>query len=129
VRTALAVAAALVACVACAVAPAAPSTRESAAPSRLLVSAREWSLTLSRARIGAGRAIVQLHNRGEDDHDLRLRRITRRSVPTARWAVTAPGDLSELALRLAPGRYRLWCSLPRHRALGMRATLRVSRAR
>lgn len=97
------------------------------APARLLVAASEFRFTLSRARIQRGRAIVQLLNRGEDDHDLRLRRVSsRRAVSTARWAVTRPGDLSQLSLRLSPGRYRLWCSLPSHRTLGMRTVLRVS---
>jgi hypothetical protein len=97
-------------------------------PSRLLVSEDEFHTVLSRAQIPRGRAIVQLLNRGEDDHDLRMRRITTRpGAPVARWPVTHPGEVSELSLRLSPGRYRLWCSLPGHRALGMRATLRVSR--
>jgi hypothetical protein len=101
-----------------------------ALPSRLLVSGDEFHLTLSRGEIAPGHAIIQLLNRGEDDHDLRLRRITRRpGAPIARWPVTAPGEVSELSLRLRTGRYRLWCSLPGHRALGMRATLRVSRRR
>jgi hypothetical protein len=98
-----------------------------AAPSRLLVSENEFHTVLSSPRIAPGRAIIQLFNRGEDDHDLRLRRITNRSgAPTARWPLTHPGELSELSLRLRIGHYRLWCSLPGHRALGMRATLRVS---
>ena len=45
-----------------------------AAPSRLLVEAREFNLVLSRPSVKAGDAIVQLANRGEDPHDLRLRR-------------------------------------------------------
>jgi hypothetical protein len=99
-------------------------------PSRLLVSENEFHTVLSQGRIAPGQAIIQLLNRGEDDHDLRLRRITHRSgAPIARWALTHPGEVSELSLHLSPGRYRLWCSLPGHRALGMRATLRVSRQR
>jgi hypothetical protein len=101
-----------------------------AAPSRLLVGGDEFRLTLSRKSVKPGRAIIQFQNRGEDDHDLRLQRITRRpNPPTARWAVTPPGELTDLAVRLSRGRYRLWCSLPSHEELGMRATLRVSRAR
>jgi hypothetical protein len=98
-----------------------------AAPSRLLVSEDEFHTVLSRSQIAPGRAIIQLFNRGEDDHDLRLRRITRRAgAPIARWPLTHPSELSELSIRVRTGRYRLWCSLPGHRALGMRATLRVS---
>jgi hypothetical protein len=111
-----------------AVALAVPAT--GAAPSRLLVGGSEFRLTLSRAIVKPGRVLIQLQNRGEDDHDLRLQRMTSKpNPPVARWAVTKPGDLSELTLRLRRGRYRLWCSLPGHRELGMRATLRVSRKR
>jgi hypothetical protein len=101
-----------------------------AGPSALLVTENEFHTVLSRPQVPPGRAFIQLFNRGEDDHDLRLRRISHRSgAPIARWPVTGPGELSELSLRLKTGRYRLWCSLPGHRALGMRATLRVSRRR
>jgi hypothetical protein len=101
-----------------------------AAPSRLLVGGVEFRLTLSRSSVKPGRVTIQLQNRGEDDHDLRLQRVTSRTdAPVARWAVTKPGDVSSLTVRLSRGRYRLWCSLPGHRELGMRATLRVSRAR
>jgi hypothetical protein len=101
-------------------------------PARLLVSGGEWSLTLSRSHVVAGRAAIQFLNRGEDEHDLRLRRISGArsdANPLARWRLTRPGGVSELSLRLKPGRYRLWCSLPKHRALGMRAVLSVSSSR
>jgi hypothetical protein len=102
------------------------------APARLLVTAQEYSLMLSRQSIRSGTAVIQLLNRGEDPHDLRLRRIPRRGVSARRThdvPETAAGELAELETRLPAGRYRLWCSLPGHRALGMRATLRVKRAR
>jgi uncharacterized cupredoxin-like copper-binding protein len=94
-----------------------------AAPARLLVEAREFNLTLSRAKIKRGPAIVQMVNRGEDPHDLAFQRIgggKRRAI-----AKTLPGDLGEWEGRLRKGRYRLFCTLEGHRALGMRATLRV----
>jgi hypothetical protein len=106
------------------------SAAPASSPSRLLVSGDEFKLTMSRVSVPAGRAIVQLYNRGEDDHDLRLQRITDKpNASVARWALTKPGDLSDLSLRLSRGRYRLWCSLPGHRELGMRATLRVTKRR
>jgi hypothetical protein len=110
------------------VAAPAPGARS---PARLLVAGDEWHLQLSRARIIRGDALIQFVNRGEDDHDLRLQRISSSSTPkpVARWRVTVPGDVSSLSLRLRTGRYRLWCSLPGHRSLGMRATLRVSSRR
>jgi hypothetical protein len=96
-----------------------------AAPSRLLVSGDEYSLVLSRGTVRRGPALIQFLNRGEDPHDLRLRRIGAAntvSVPEMR-----PGGLAELDTRLRTGRYRLWCSLPGHRERGMRALLRVRR--
>jgi uncharacterized cupredoxin-like copper-binding protein len=39
------------------------------------------------------------------------------------------GGLAEAKVSLRTGRYRLWCSLPGHRTLGMRAKLRVRRGR
>lgn len=94
-------------------------------PARLQVVAREFSLVLSRPRIRAGDAVVELVNLGEDDHDLALRRLGPDAV-TRRVLPTDPGRLGELTTRLRPGRYALWCTLADHRALGMRATLVVS---
>jgi hypothetical protein len=96
------------------------------APSRLMVTGDEYSLVLSRLSVRRGPALIQFVNRGEDPHDLRLRRIGSVahtvSVPEVR-----PGGLVELDIRLRTGRYRLWCSLPGHRERGMRALLRVRR--
>jgi uncharacterized cupredoxin-like copper-binding protein len=96
------------------------------APARLQVGADEFRYTLSRQSIKAGPAIVQLANYGEDEHDLRLRRVG--GTRTYRIGKVAPGGLGELEARFAPGRFTLWCSLADHRARGMRATLVVRRA-
>jgi hypothetical protein len=99
-----------------------------AAPARMLVTADEWMLLSSRRRIAAGRLEIQLYNRGEDAHDLAARRVTRAGTPagrTFRVRETRPGELGEATWRLRPGKYSLWCSLPGHRAAGMRATLRA----
>jgi plastocyanin len=93
------------------------------APARLLVEAREFNLTLSRAKIKPGTAIVQLANQGEDPHNLRITRIGGKR--RGGIAKTLPGELGEWEGRLRRGRYRLTCTLEGHRALGMRATLRV----
>ena len=94
-----------------------------AAPSRLLIEAREFNFTLSRASIARGPAIVQLANRGEDPHDLRIARIGGKRRGTI--AEVLPGEVGEWESRLRRGRYRLTCTLEGHRALGMRARLRV----
>ena len=98
------------------------------APSRMLVTADEWMLLSSRQKVAAGKVEVQLYNRGEDVHDLAARRLTRAGKPfgrTFRVRETRPSDLGESTWRLKSGKYSLWCTLPGHRAAGMRATLRA----
>ena len=97
------------------------------APGRVQVAADEFSLVLSRPWLRTGPAIVQLANYGEDEHDLALRRRAA-GARTYRLRSTLPRHVRELELRLAPGRYSLWCTLADHRARGMRATLVVRRA-
>jgi len=92
-------------------------------PARLQVGADEFRYTLSRGRLRAGEAIVQLVNYGEDDHNLRLRRDG--GTRTRRIPRTAPDEMNELRTVLRAGKWRLWCSLPGHEAAGMTATLRV----
>ena len=101
---------------------------QAAAPARMLVIADEWMLLSSRRKVAAGKLEIQLYNRGEDVHDLAARRVSRAGKPvgrTFRVHETRPGDLSEATWRLKSGKYSLWCTLPGHRAAGMRATLRA----
>jgi hypothetical protein len=107
---------------------AAASQARTAAPSRLLVAGDEYSLILSRAALKRGPAVIQFVNRGEDPHDLRLKRIGA-AAHTVSAPEVPPGGLVELETRLRTGRYRLWCSLPGHRQRGMRAVLKVRRSR
>jgi hypothetical protein len=93
------------------------------APARLQVSADEFSFAESRAQVRAGVVIIQLVNYGEDDHDLAVRGVGRSRVH--RMGIVHPGGARDIELRLAPGRYILWCTLPGHRARGMEAGLRV----
>jgi hypothetical protein len=102
------------------------ATPVAAPPARVQVTALEWEYRLSRPRITAGPALVELVNMGEDEHDLRLRRVG--GTRTYRLGKVLPGERALLSARLAPGTFRLWCSLPRHADRGMKAQLRVSAA-
>jgi plastocyanin len=98
------------------------------APARMLVIAQEWSLTLSRGSVPAGALTVQLYNRGQDAHNLNIRRLGSHGHqvgPTQRVSLTQSGELTQATWDLAPGRYELFCSLPGHAKLGMRAYLVV----
>jgi hypothetical protein len=100
---------------------------EARAPGRVMAQADEYSLILSRQSIVRGPALIQFLNRGEDPHDLQLRRAGGSRVLSL--PETRAGEMADAGVRLRTGTYRLWCSLPGHRALGMRAKLRVRRAR
>jgi plastocyanin len=97
-------------------------------PSRLLVTGREYSLTLSRARINPGDAIIQFLNSGEDSHDLVFKRFGQ--TRTFGAGETAPGDVAQFNAHLSRGQhYVLYCSVADHKALGMKAFLAVRRHR
>ena len=98
--------------------------------SRLLVYAQEWSLWSSRPRVPAGRVIVQLWNRGQDAHDLAIRRLGAHGQMTGRAqtvGVTESGQLRQARWILGPGTYELYCAMPGHMAAGMHARLVVTR--
>lgn len=95
-------------------------------PSRMQVTASEFDFVLSRAKLRQSRLIVQLVNLGEDPHDLALRR-TAAGARTYLTPEVAPGEDRSISFRLYPGRYELWCTIADHRALGMRATLTVTK--
>lgn len=94
-------------------------------PARVQVVAQEFRFSLSRLRIKAGWAIIELHNLGQDAHDLRMRRVGGTRVYA--WPVVQPGGAVDEEYKLRPGTYRLWCGVANHRELGMTATLVVRR--
>lgn len=98
-----------------------------AAPASVQVTAREWSLSPSPRGVPAGPVAVRLRNAGQDAHDLALRRVSggRPAGPTLRISATAPGSARSRTLRLRRGTWRLWCTIPNHRQLGMQSRLRV----
>ena len=99
---------------------------QAAAPlARVQVVAVEFHYRLSRVRIPAGPVRIELVNFGQDEHDLRLRRVGGTKV--YRLPRTFPDEHRILTVRLRPGLYRLSCTIADHAARGMRAELRVRR--
>ncbi len=137
VRRAVAAGAALLACgLAAAGGGAAPTAAvevgphtAAKAPSDMIVYAQEWSMYASRASVPAGKISVQLWNRGQDQHDLRIRRVGSRGMYGAvdgAVKVTNSGAISSTSWTLQPGRYELYCSLPGHLMKGMHFEMTVS---
>ena len=111
--------------------PAAASAHPAApkAPAHLLVYAQEWSLWPSRTKLPAGAIDVQLWNRGQDAHDLRVRRLNASAMMVGPVlggvAVTLSGDIHTAVWHLKSGRYEIYCSLPGHLMMGMHTTITV----
>jgi hypothetical protein len=95
------------------------------APARMLVEAREYRFTLSRTVLKAGPAIVQLADRGEDPHDLRLVKLGHVGAHAAAIPQALPGGVAEWRGTLTRGRWKLYCTLPGHERLGMHAIVTV----
>ncbi len=98
------------------------------APARLLVIAKEYSFLLSRGSVPRGAVTVELYNRGQDAHNLNVRRLDPHGNPvgsTQAVTTTLSGGLAEATWRLGPGRYVFYCSLPSHEQRGMKAYLVV----
>jgi hypothetical protein len=104
--------------------PQGPAPDAPALPRFVSVTAREFSLTLSRPLVGAGAVTVELRNSGEDPHNLVVSPEGTHS-PLATFSDIGSGTYERRFVTLAPGRYQLWCSLEFHEGLGMSTTLRV----
>ena len=96
-------------------------------PARVQVVAQEFSYSLSRTKVRASRVIVELVNRGQDTHDLDIRRTGGTRI--FHLPSVQPGQFVDRQLKLAPGRYQLWCAIADHREQGMHAVLRVVRSK
>jgi hypothetical protein len=96
-----------------------------AARSHLQVTEVEYRLMLSRGFVRAGLVGLEAIDRGADPHNLRLRAVGSTGQLSAPELTS--GRRWDGVVRLKPGVYHLWCSLPEHARLGMRATLTVVR--
>ncbi len=67
---------------------------------------------------------IEAVNFGTDAHDLVVQSKAKGSKPV-KFKQMDPRGRTERTLRLPAGRYALWCSLPGHKAKGMKATLTV----
>ena len=104
----------------------APAAADAGAASYVQVVEKEYSLVLSRQSVRSGSVTLEAINFGMDAHNLALRKTTK-GAPTIRFRKLFHGAHADRTLKLAPGRYTLWCTLADHRKRGMVATLVVAR--
>ena len=91
------------------------------------------------ASIRAGTVRFRIHNRGPDTHELLIARASNGWLPFRADGLTVDeetihpsvfegqerGKTGELRVRLAPGRYVLFCNMAGHYLAGMRKTIVV----
>jgi plastocyanin len=88
---------------------------------RVQVTAVEYSFTLSRTTVPAGKVIFEFVNHGMDEHNLNMGQA---EEPLAgSFPNTVSGGIVDQTVQLRPGKYTLFCSLPEHASKGMKATL------
>ena len=104
--------------------PAAPEPEPEPEANRLAVKGAEYYLVLSRPSVKAGSVTIELNNQGEDPHNLNLRPEGSSEEPQ-QIAETDSLQHTTATFDLAPGKYRLWCSLPGHEEKGMTTSLVV----
>lgn len=97
-----------------------PPPLPAALPTSLGVDEGEWRIVPSKRVVAAGEVSFHVYNRGMDDHDFSIIDAT----GALRQILLAPGADGTVRATLAPGRYRIYCSLfagtpESHEALGM----------
>jgi uncharacterized cupredoxin-like copper-binding protein len=107
------------------------------------VTARDFHIKVSPARVRAGDVRLVIRNRGPDTHELLIVRAGGRELPLRSDGLTVdeeklepvtvavaegepPDGVHVLRLHLRPGRYELFCNMAGHFLGGMRARLVVT---
>jgi plastocyanin len=102
-----------------------PGTPPGSPPSlpHVQVTAVEYSFTLSRTTVPAGKIMLELVNHGQDEHNLNL--LSGEGALASSFANTPANGIRDQEVEVQPGSYTLFCSLPEHEQKGMKATLLV----
>jgi len=85
------------------------------------VQEQEFKILPASLRVPAGTIVFVVKNAGKISHDLA---ISGPKLAKKTRLIDAGGSV-KLVVKLAKGRYTLYCSVPGHRQLGMKATLTV----
>ncbi len=87
------------------------------------VTAVEFSFTLSRTSVPAGKVIFEFVNNGQDEHNLNL--LPTEGAVAGTFPNAPSKGVEDQQINMKAGTYSLFCSLPEHESKGMKATLVV----
>jgi uncharacterized cupredoxin-like copper-binding protein len=100
-----------------------PAATEAAPSGKIAVLAREFLYEPKQFTVKAGEVTFAVKNAGVIDHDFVIEDA--KNKPIAQANPFAAGKTVEVKVKLAPGAYTIFCSIPGHREAGMSATLKV----
>jgi plastocyanin len=89
------------------------------------VGEREWTITPYRTSVPAGLVRFNVTNFGEDGHNLTVVRASDGKVIATSPEIRSEKQSTLKATLKRPGTYRLYCTLPGHKALGMKSKIRA----
>ena len=101
----------------------APTPGEPPSIPHVQVTAVEYSFTLSRWTVPAGKVIFEFVNNGQDEHNLNIDGSEGELAST--FANTPSKGVHDQTVEMHAGTYVMFCSLPEHESKGMKATLVV----
>jgi uncharacterized cupredoxin-like copper-binding protein len=82
------------------------------------VVAKDYSFTLSRRSVPAGRVTFDVRNTGATGHDFQIGGHTS--------TIVGPGKTTRLTVTLKRGSYKYKCTVDSHAQMGMKGVLRVT---
>lgn len=85
------------------------------------VTEREYHITLSQTKLAPGKVELMITNKGKLAHALAI--AGPGIAGTKKTAMIEPGKTAALSVTLRSGAYSLWCPVPGHASLGMKAAL------
>jgi plastocyanin len=85
------------------------------------ISETEFKLTPSTASVGSGAVTITAKNAGTTMHNLEIEG----NGVEKKTANIQPGSTASLKLRLKPGTYEMYCTIPGHKQAGMKGKVVV----
>ncbi|HEY5058942.1 MAG TPA: hypothetical protein VII51_07970 [Gaiellaceae bacterium] len=98
----------------------------SARGTKVTVTEREYHIALSTKKFSAGTYTFSVHNAGKIAHQLDLSGAGIKG--TAHVPTINPGKTRAITVKLTGGTLSLWCPLPGHASLGMKASVKLTGA-